>query len=438
MDFECPSNRNNYCFKYLPELINAGQVDIAVLDSAVARVLRNKFQMGLFEHPYLELRSPEVRQKEQQLHRNLSQKAAEQGMILLKNEQNLLPFNPDKITRLAVIGPNANEVHYGTYANPTAEGISILEGLKTWGEGKFEVFYAEGYQIYENDTLLGAAEKTPEKARLRIKAAVALAKKCDAVLMVMGGNEFTCREGWAEDHTGDRVDLNLLGGQDELARQVLAVNPKTAVLLINGRPLAINFLAEQAPAILEGWYLGQDQGTAVARMLFGEVNPGGKLTATIPRSVGQLPVYYNHKPIVHERSFVEGPYSPLFPFGYGLSYTSFSYGKPSLSKDTIHTGESVQVSVTVTNTGNLQGDEIVQLYIRDKVSSVTRPVKELKDFARIPLEKGESREVVFNLSPEKLQFYNLKMERVVEPGDFEIMVGTNSENIQSISLTVIK
>ena len=438
MDFECPSSRENYCFEYLPDLIRAGEIQESVLDSAVARVLRNKLQMGLFEQPYVLEMSSSQRKEMQEKHRQLSLKAAEEGMILLKNENNTLPFNKDEIKSLAVIGPNADEVHYGTYSNVTTPGISILEGLKEYGKGKFEVHYAEGFQIYENDTLLSEEEKTPERAKERIIEALELAKKCDAVLLVMGGNEFTCREGWGEDHTGDRVDLNLLGAQDELAKAILETGKKTALLLINGRPLAINYLAENAPAIIEGWYLGQEQGTAVAKVLFGDVNPGGKLTATFPRSVGQLPVYYNHKPIVHERSFVEGPYSPLFPFGFGLSYTTFEYSGLKLNKEKVIVGEPVVVSIDVTNSGNRDGDEIVQLYIRDKVSSVTRPVKELKDFKRISLAKGETKTVEFTISPDKLQFYNLDMKRIVEPGEFEVMVGRNSEDFLADKFEVIE
>ena len=210
------------------------------------------------------------------------------------------------------------------------------------------------------------------------------------------------------------------------------------MLLINGRPLAINYVAENAPAIIEGWYLGQEQGTAVSNVIFGKTNPGGKLTATIPKSVGQLPVYYNHKPIVHERSFVEGSYAPMYPFGFGLSYTSFEYGNPILAKETIRKNETVSISVNVTNTGDRSGDEIIQMYLRDKVSSVTRPVKELKGFERITLEKGETKTVVFDITPEKLQFFDLNMNRVVEPGEFEIMIGPNSQDVQSQILTVIK
>ena len=438
MDFECPSNRQNYCFKYLPQLIRSGKVAESVLDSAVSRVLRNKFQMGLFEQPYVIPFNKEAINNIKEKHQQLSLKAAEEGIILLKNANKTLPFDKNKIKSLAIIGPNADEVHYGTYSNYAQKGVSILEGLRNYGAGKFNVYYEEGFQIYENDTVLTAAQKTVEAAENRIKKAVALAQKCDAVLLVLGGNEMTCREGWGEDHTGDRVDLTLLGAQDQLAEEILKINKNVAVLLINGRPLAINYVAENAPAILEGWYLGQEQGNAVAKVVFGETNPSGKLTVTIPRSVGQLPVYYNHKPIVHERSFVEGPYSPLFPFGFGLSYTTFKYDKVRLNKDTISVRDSVKVSVEVTNTGTCAGDEIAQLYIRDEVSSVTRPVKELKGFHRIPLEKGETNTVSFTITSEELQFYDANMDRVVEPGAFNLMIGGSSQDYIITQLIVKK
>lgn len=426
MDFECPSSRDNYCFIHLPDLVKAGIIKESIIDSAVVRVLRTKFQLGLFENPYVNVTKKTDRENYQEKHRQLALKAAEKGMVLLKNHNNTLPFDYTNIKKLAVIGPNADEVHYGTYSNAKQPGVSIVEGLKAFANGKFEVLYAEGFQIYENDTLLPASEKTPEKNAQRMKDAVELAKQCDAVLLVMGGNEFTSREGWAEDHTGDRVTLDLLGPQDELAEAIFALGKKSAVLLVNGRPLAINYLAENAPAIIEGYYLGQEQGTAVANVLFGKVNPGGKLTATFPRSTGQLPVYYNHKPIVHERSFVEGSYSPLFPFGFGLSYTTFEYSNLTISSKKVIAGEAIQITIDVKNTGAREGDEVVQLYIRDKVSSVTRPVKELKDFKRITLAKGETKTVTFTITADKLWFHDINMERVVEPGEFEIMVGGNS------------
>ncbi len=436
MDFECPSSRDNYCFVHLPELIKAGLVSEAVLDSAVARVLRNKFIMGLFEQPYVEGFDEIEIEKLKKEHQQLALKAAEKSMILLKNENGSLPFNPEKIKRLAVIGPNADEVHYGTYANELAEGVSILEGLKSFSEGRFEVLYAEGFKIYENDTSIANKDKTLEAEEARIAEAVKLVKKSDAVLMVMGGNELTSREGWGEDRTGDRVDLTLLGRQDDLAKAILALGKPTVALMINGRPLAFNYLAENAPAIIEGWYLGQQQGVAIANVLFGETNPSGKLTVTIPKSVGQLPVYYNHKPIVHERSFVEGSYAPLYPFGFGLSYTEFQYSNLKLEKDEIAIGETINISVEVTNIGDRFGDEIVQLYIRDEVSSVTRPVKELKDFKRITLAPGETQTVSFSIEKEKLWFYDINMERVVEPGTFNLMVGESSVKYLSKKLSV--
>lgn len=430
MDFECPSSWKEYCFRSLPELIQAGEVKESVLDSAVARVLRNKFIMGLFEQPYIKTVSEKEQLEMQKTHRQIALKAAEQGIILLKNDNKTLPFNQNNIKRLAVIGPNADEVHYGNYSNDVTPGISILEGLKTFGKGKFEVLYSEGFKIYENDTTLKAADKTLEAENLRIQKAVELAKSCDAVLLVMGGNELTCREEW-KNHTGDHYDLDLLGRQDDLAKAIFELGKQTAVLLINGRPQSTNYLSEKAPAMLEGWYLGQEQGTAVANVIFGKVNPSGKLAVTIPRHVGQLPVYYNRKPYIHESPYINGEYSPLYPFGFGLSYTTFKYSNLKLSKNKIMVGESVKVTVEVSNSGDVDGVEIVQLYIRDRVSSVTRPAQELKDFKRISLAKGETKTVEFSITPDKLQFFNIDMKRVIEPGEFEVQVGRNSTDYLS-------
>ncbi|MGE5393765.1 MAG: glycoside hydrolase family 3 N-terminal domain-containing protein [Candidatus Saccharibacteria bacterium] len=436
MDFECPSSWKEYCFRFLPSLVREGEVKQSILDSAVARVLRNKFIMGLFEQPYILTVSEKEKLEMHKKHRQIALKAAEEGMILLKND-GTLPFKEDKIKRLAVIGPNADEVHYGNYSNDKSPGISILEGLKTFGKGKFEVVYAEGYKIYENDTTIKAADKTPQAEERRIKEAVELARSCDAILLVMGGNELTCREEW-KNHTGDYYDLDLLGRQNDMAKAIFELGKKTAVLLINGRPQSVNYLAEKAPAMIEGWYLGQEQGTAVANVVFGKVNPSGKLAVTIPRHVGQLPVYYNRKPYVHESPYINGEYSPLYPFGFGLSYTTYKYSNLKLSAKKVTVGEPVEVSVEVTNTGERDGYEVVQLYIRDMVSSVTRPVQELKDFARISLAKGQTKTITFLITADKLQFYGLDMKRVVEPGEFEVQVGRNSADYLSAKFEVIK
>jgi len=436
MDFECPSSWKDYCFRFLPAFVKDGAVKEATIDSAVARVLRNKFMMGLFEQPYLPAINENEKRKEQFRHRQIALEAAEKGMILLKNENNTLPFNDTKIKRLAVIGPNADEVHYGTYSNDSTKGISIIEGLRNYGKGKFEVVYAEGFKIYENDNTIKAADRTPAAENKRIAEAVALAKSCDAVLLVMGGNELTCREEW-KGHTGDRVDLDLLGRQNDLAKAIFNLKKQTAVLLINGRPLSVNYLAEKAPAMIEGWYLGQEQGTAVANVIFGKVNPSGKLAVTIPRHVGQLPVYYNHKPYVHESPYITGEYSPLFPFGFGLSYTQYKYSNLKIDRKKVKAGEPVKVTIDVTNTGDRDGDEIVQVYIRDIVSTVTRPVQELKDFARIHFNKGETKNISFLITPDKLQYYGQDMKRIIEPGEFEVQVGKSSTNYLSQKFEVV-
>ncbi|HET9479237.1 MAG TPA: glycoside hydrolase family 3 C-terminal domain-containing protein, partial [Pyrinomonadaceae bacterium] len=261
------------------------------------------------------------------------------------------------------------------------------------------------------------------------------AKASDVALLVLGGNEDTNKEGWAENHLGDRDSLELFGRQNDLVRAVLATGKPVIVMLINSGPLSINYIAENVPAILEGFYLGQETGVAVADVLFGDYNPAGKLPISFPRSVGQLPIYYNQKPSAR-RGYLFADKSPLFPFGYGLSYTSFSYGKPGVAPAQIPAEGQAKVTVAVTNTGKRPGDEIVQLYIRDLVSSVTRPIKELKDFKRISLQPGETKAVEFVITPDKLWFYDLNMKRVVEPGTFEIMVGPSSVQHQSVKLEV--
>ena len=437
MDFELPSIKANDCFQHLEALVKSGEVKEAVLDQAVTRVLRNKFILGLFENPWCAgpektrqvMNSPE--------HRALARESAEKGIILLKNDHRTLPFDRAAIKHLAVIGPNADEVHYGSYSSKTP-GVPILDGLREFGKDAFEVHYAEGFKIYENDPSIPADQKTRAAEDRRIAEAVAAAAKSDAVLLVMGENEKTCREAFSKGHWGDRSDLTLLGRQDDLARAILALGKPTAVLLINGRPLAVNELAVTAPAILEGWYLGQEQGHAVANVLFGKVNPSGKLTVTIPRSVGHLPVYYNRKPLVHEHEYITEPFSPLYPFGHGLSYTSFTYADLTVSPVAANPGETIQASVKVTNIGPRAGDEIVQLYLRDRIGSVTRPIMELKDFQRVPLAPGESRTVSFLITPDKLQFYDFDMKRVVEPGEFQVMVGRSSADFLTATFEIRK
>ncbi len=430
---------NSY-YRNLPELVKKGIVFEKDLDNSVRQLLLDKFRLGIFETPYADFEKAKTITNCQD-HRDIALKAAHESIVLLKNENHLLPIDVKKLKTMAVIGPNAADIHLGGYTIEPRKGISVLEGIQQFAKGKFNVTYAEGCKItttlgsfWDNDNTVLNDEQSDLKL---ISEAVSLASKSDVVLLVIGENESICREGWGENHRGDRDDLSLFGRQEELVQAVLKTGKPVIVLLINGRPITVNYVAENVPAILEGWYLGQETGTAVADVLFGKVNPSGKLSITIPKNVGQLPAYYSKKPGRY-RSYVNSDMTPLFAFGYGLSYTTFEYGKPELSKSEIHNHESVNVSVVVKNTGNFTGDEIVQLYIHDKVSSVTRPIMELKDFARISLNPGESRKVEFTITPDKLQFYNAEMKRVVEPGEFEVLIGPSSDKLTGIMFSVVE
>lgn len=437
VDFEIMDVASTYSL--IAPLVRKGYLSEALLDQAVRNVLMNKFRLGLFEQPYA---NPDQARKVTNSadHKALALEAAHKSVILLKNDNQLLPLDARKIKTMAVIGPNAADIHLGGYTIEPRNGISVLDGIKHFAGQQFNVLYAEGCKIttspgsfWDNNNTAMNDEASDRKL---MDEAVRVAAKSDVVLLVIGENESICREGWSEEHRGDRDDLSLWGRQEELARELVKTGKPVIVLLINGRPIISDFITKEVPALLEGWYMGQETGTAIADILFGKVNPSGKLTVTFPKNIGQLPFYYSKKPS-RNRNYVNSEMKPAFPFGYGLSYTTFGYGKPILEKTTIQAGENVQVSLMVTNTGAVAGTEIVQLYIRDRISSVTRPVKELKDFARVSLEPGESRNVLFTITPDKLWFYNREMKRVVEPGEFEILTGPDSERLEKAILTVI-
>ena len=315
----------------------------------------------------------------------------------------------------------------------------MLQGITDKVGSRIKVTFAEGCKITKEggdwwaDT--SHLSDQAEDAKL-IAQAVEIAKAADVAVLVLGGNEDTNKEGWAENHLGDRDSLDLVGRQNELVKAILETKKPVIVMLINSGPLSINYLAANVPAILEGFYLGQETGVGVADVLFGDYNPAGKLTVSWPRSVGQLPIYYNRKPTAR-RGYLFTSKEPLFPFGYGLSYTTFDYSNLKISPAQIGLADHAKVSVAVTNTGQRAADEIVQLYIRDLVSSVTRPVMELKDFQRISLAPGESKIVEFVITPDKLSFLDLNMNRIVEPGWFDIMVGTSSVKYQTAKLEVL-
>jgi beta-glucosidase len=422
----------------LVQLVRDGQVSEATVNQAVARNLRAKFLLGLFEHPFVDVERA-VRVTNSNEHRALAAEAARRSITLLKNQNNLLPLNRNTLKSIAVIGPNAAQVHLGGYSDDPGRGISVLQGIKDKVGNGVKIVYAEGCKITKEggDWFADTAQLSdPADDRKLIAEAVSVARTADVALLVLGGNEDTNKEGWADNHLGDRDSLELIGRQNDLARAIVETGKPTIVLLINSGPLSINYIAENVPAILEGFYLGQETGVGVADVLFGDYNPAGKLTISFPRSVGQIPLYYNLKPTAR-RGYLFANKEPLFPFGFGLSYTTFAYSNLKVSPARVGVAGETKVSVTVSNTGNRAGDEIVQLYVRDLVSSVTRPIKELKDFKRISLAPGESKTVAFVITPDKLSFLDLNMRNVVEPGWFDIMVGTSSVKYETVKLEVV-
>jgi glycosyl hydrolase family 3/fibronectin type III domain protein len=330
-------------------------------------------------------------------------------------------------------------VRLGGYSSDPGRGVDIVDGVNKAAGAGVRVLYAEGVRITEEPPNWGADRVVlgdPVKNRQRIAEAVAVARQADVAVLVVGTNESTSREAWSDTHLGDVASLALPSQQEDLIDAVRATGKPTVVVLINGRPLALPHVAETVPALLEGFYLGQEGGTAVGEVLFGEVNPGGKLPISFPRSVGQLPDYYGRKPTSF-RNYLDSSRGPVFPFGHGLSYTSFTVGSPSASPARIAAAGTTQVSVEVANTGSRAGDEVVQLYVHKRVSSVTRPVKELRGFERVTLGPGERRTVTFTLGPESLRFTDETMTRVVEPGTYDVIVGTSSAATSAVPLEVV-
>ena len=416
--------------------VREGKVSEAAINQAVGRILAMKFRAGLFENPYADADAA-VKITNNAAAKALALKAAQRSITLLKND-GMLPLSlTSKASKIAVIGPSAAVARLGGYYGQPAVTVSILDGIKAKAGKHANIVFAQGVKITEDDDWWGDEVKLadPVANRKLIAEAVEAAKNADMIILTLGDTEQTSREGWAESHLGDRSSLDLVGEQQELFDALKATGKPITVVLINGRPASIGKIANEANAIIEGWYLGEQGGSAVADVLFGDVNPGGKLPVTFPRNVGQLPFYYNHKPTAR-RGYLFDEKAPLYPFGFGLSYSTFELGAPTLSSATIAANGSVVVTVPVQNTSNRAGDETVQIYVRDKVSSVTRSVKDLKAFRRVTLAAGESKNVIFTLTPESFQMWNDKMQRVVEPGEFDIMAGPDSANLKTVTLTV--
>lgn len=415
---------------YVTHLVNnvrEGKVSEDAIDDAVKRILKVKYELGLFDDPY---RYCDDSRQEERLYHEEHQAGvldmAKKSIVLLKNEGNLLPIQKDQ-KKIAVIGELANDKNspLGSWRPGSDDNtaISVLEGLKKYSQN---ITYSKGPKVFNSDANFITDVTINETDMDGISEAVALAKESDVVLMVLGEHGFQSGEGRS------RTQLGLPGLQLQLLKEVYAVNKNVILILMNGRPLTIPWEVENIPSILETWQLGTQTGNAIADVVFGAYNPSGKLPMTFPRSVGQVPIYYNHfstgrpnaQPTVFWSHYSDEKNTPLFPFGYGLSYTSFDYS--DLEIDTSNQ-ENIEVSVTVTNTGEIEGEEVVQLYIHDKVASVTRPVKELKGFQKISLAPNNSKKVIFTLTDKELGFYNNNYEFVVEPGEFDIMVGTNSQ-----------
>ncbi len=401
---------------HLGERVKQGALPEALIDRSVRRILRAKLALGLFDNPYTD---PKLEAKVLlcDAHRQLARESAARSIVLLKNDGGVLPLKKD-IPRLAVIGPLADNSRdpLGTWAGigRWEDVVTVLAGIQEAVAKGTRVHHVPGCEI---DMEIPGG----------IEAAVETAREADAAVLVLGESESMSGEAHC------RATLDLPAAQERLLQAVCAAGKPVVVVLLNGRPLSIRWAAEHVPAIVEAWHPGVECGHAVADVLFGDVNPGGKLPVTFPRAVGQVPICYNHKntgrPPSDDRftsKYIDLPTTPLFPFGHGLSYTTFAFRDLTVTPEEIGPAGTVEVSVTVVNTGDRSGDEVAQLYIRDPVASVTRPVRELKGFRRISLKPGESQRVTFALEPEHLGFYDAHMEYVVEPGSFHVWVGTSS------------
>src|SRR5678809_66521 len=367
VDLELP---DPYGYPELAALVKRGRIPQAMIDRSVARILRAKFLAGLFEQPYVDPDRAE-RVTNTAAHQAVALDAARKSIVLLKNQGGLLPLDRSRIRTLAVIGPNAKGLHLGGYSRNPGRGVDVLTGITNAARAGVKVITAEGVRITEHEANWGADAVVlgdPALNKTRIQEAVAVARQADAIVLAIGTNESVSREAWADNHLGDVADLTLMSNQQELVDAMLGTGKPVVALLINGRPLALSSVAAGVPAILEAWYPGQEGGTAIGEVLFGDVNPGGKLPITFPRATGQLPVYYDRRPTSF-RSHLDLTREPLWAFGVGLSYTTFALADLQVASPSIAPTGRTDVSVRVTNTGTRAGDEVVQLYIRDQVSS---------------------------------------------------------------------
>ncbi|HLT90858.1 MAG TPA: glycoside hydrolase family 3 N-terminal domain-containing protein [Woeseiaceae bacterium] len=433
VDCELPDGT---CYDSLVEQAADGRVKPDDIDRAVARILELKFRAGLFENPYGDA-ALTTRVTGNEEARALALEAARKSLCLLKND-GTLPLDPAAAGTIAVIGPNASIARLGGYSSVPKQAVTLLDGVRAVAGERARIVHAQGVYITQSEDRSAHEVLLADRARNLelIEEAVEVAREADVIVLAIGDTEQTSREGFATYHLGDRTSLDLVGEQNELFDALHALGKPVVVCAINGRPPSWPNVAAKAHAILECWYPGQEGGTAMAEALFGLVNPGAKLPVTVVREAGQVPHFYNHKPTAR-RGYLFSDASPLFPFGFGLSYTTFEIGEPELSASRVRAGEPVEVRVDVRNTGERTGDEVVQVYVRDRVASVTRPVKLLKGFRRVTLAPGEQATVTIELGPEAFALVGRDMRSVVEPGEFDIMAGSSSADLKSTVLEVV-
>ncbi|KAA5821861.1 glycosyl hydrolase [Algibacter amylolyticus] len=437
VDLEAPKT---FAYSELANLVKTGQVDIKLIDQAVSNILTVKFKTGLFDKPYKAPKKvSDLIHTEEAV--NLAREIAEESIILLKNENSLLPLNANTLKSIAVVGPNAHQVQYGdySYTKDNASGVTILDGIKQYANNTIEVNYAKGCDIVGDD-------------KSQIQAAVEAAEKSDVVVLVIGGTSSVLSGiGWGQDIPGDyptsgegfdRTTLTPPGVQPELIEAIYKTGKPIVLVMVHGRAYSIAWEKDHIPAIVEAWYPGEQGGTAVAKVLFGDVNPSGKLTVSVPKSVGHVPVFYNHKPSA--RGFYRNPGSPekpgrdyvfsspdpLFPFGHGLSYTQFEYSDLQVQDTKLDMNGNLNLSIKLKNTGKVTGKEVVQVYFNDKISSVSTPVKVLKEFKKVELKPSETTTINFTIPINEFGLWDKDLKYVVEPGQFEIMIGSSAEDIR--------
>ena len=410
------------------ELVKEGRLTEEQINRACRPILEAKFRLGLFENPYVDLtKSNELLFNKE--HQATALEAAEKSVVLLKNES-LLPLDFSKYKNILVTGPNANNhtiLGDWTLQQPEENVVTVLDGILQVAGKEKVTYYDYGDDVRQN---------SPEK----VKDAVSLAQSADLAIFVVGENPLRYQKTKTCGENVDRMSLDLLGTQEFLVKEIYKTGVPTIVVLVGGRPLSVNWIAEHIPAVIQAWEPGSFAGTAIANILAGKVNPSAKLPVSIPRHAGQIQIIYNHKPSQYYHEYKDGASTPLYAFGYGLSYTTFTYGDLMLSSDKISAKDYFTASIELTNTGKVEGTEIVQLYIRDDYSSVTRPVKELKDFTRVTLKPGEKRVVEFKVFPDKLAYYNREMKYGIEPGTLTVMVGASSmdKDLKKAKIEIIK